>query len=143
MHLRFSFSVTWTCGTCGATGTTASNSDGGPALDLPREEPPMNKLYWLAVLERAVKTAAQSAILILIAGQAAEGQVDSLAVDWLTVLSFFLGGFVLSILTSLATSGFGREHPPTPAAFGPETIAPYAGKHARRDDDPNTYRPAI
>ena len=74
--------------------------------------------YALAVLERAVKTAAQAALLVIGADQ-----LNALAANWLDVLGFAAGGFVLSILTSLATSGVGQEEPPTPAAFGPETIA--------------------
>ena len=76
----------------------------------------MNKPYLLAVLERAVKTAAQSALLVLGADQ-----IDALAVSWADVAGFAAGGFVLSVLTSLATAGFGGDGP---AAFGPETVDP-------------------
>ncbi len=50
------------------------------------------------VLERAVKTAAQAAILALGAGQ-----LDALSADWRAVFGFAAGGFVLSALTSLAS----------------------------------------
>ncbi len=82
------------------------------------------KPYVLAVLERATKSAAQAALLVLGADQ-----INALAVGWADVGGFAAGGFVLSVLTSLATSGFGSNGP---AAFGPETIAPeYEGKHER------------
>lgn len=70
--------------------------------------------YALALLERATKTACQSAVLVLGADQ-----VNVIAVDWLEVLGFAGGGFVLSLVTSVATSGFGSDGP---AAFGPETV---------------------
>lgn len=72
------------------------------------------KAFWQATAERAVKTAAQSALLVLGAEQ-----VDAIAVSWQEVGGFALGGFVLSVLTSIATSGFGGDGP---AAFGPETV---------------------
>jgi hypothetical protein len=69
----------------------------------------------LAVLERATKTAAQSALLVVGADQ-----TNVLSTDWAQVLGFAAGGFVLSVLTSVATSGFGSSGP---AAFGPESVA--------------------
>lgn len=70
--------------------------------------------YVLAVLERATKTAAQSALLVLGADQ-----INAMQASWQEVGGFALGGFVLSVLTSVATSGFGGDGP---AAFGPETV---------------------
>lgn len=55
-------------------------------------------LFWLATLERAVKTAAQSAILVFGADQ-----INALQADWQSVLGFAAGGFVLSVLTSLGS----------------------------------------
>lgn len=72
------------------------------------------KKYLLAILERASKTAAQSALLVLGADQ-----VNVIAVDWADVVGFAGGGFLLSVLTSIATSGFGSDGP---AAFGPEQV---------------------
>jgi hypothetical protein len=66
----------------------------------------MTKAYLLAVLERAVKTAAQSALLVLGADQ-----INALNAQWVDVGGFAAGGFVLSVLTSLATSGFGGNGP--------------------------------
>lgn len=64
------------------------------------------RAYVLAVVERAVKTAAQSALLVLGADQ-----IDAMHASWQDVGGFALGGFVLSVLTSLATSGFGGDGP--------------------------------
>lgn len=66
----------------------------------------MTRAYLLAVLERATKTAAQSALLVLGADQ-----INALNASWGDVGGFALGGFVLSILTSVATSGFGGNGP--------------------------------
>ena len=57
------------------------------------------RTFWLDALERAVKTAAQSAVLVVGAGQ-----VDALSADWLTVGGFALGGALLSVLTSMASA---------------------------------------
>jgi hypothetical protein len=67
------------------------------------------KTYLLAVLDRAVKTGAQSAVLVLGADQ-----VNALTADWELVAGFGLGGFVLSVLTSLGVSGIlGRGRGPS------------------------------
>lgn len=68
----------------------------------------MTRAYLLAVLERATKTAAQSALLVLGADQ-----INALNAQWADVGGFALGGFVLSVLTSLATSGFGGGDGPS------------------------------
>lgn len=64
------------------------------------------KAYVLAVVERATKTAAQSALLVLGADQ-----INAMHASWGDVGGFAAGGFVLSVLTSLATSGFGGNGP--------------------------------
>lgn len=64
------------------------------------------RAYVKAVAERAVKTAAQSALLVLGADQ-----INAIHVSWAEVGGFAAGGFILSVLTSLATSGFGGEGP--------------------------------
>lgn len=69
-----------------------------------------SKPFALAALERAIKTAAQAAILAIIGtGMAAtqDVQVDAFAVNWGAVAGFALGGFVLSVLTSVASNRFG------------------------------------
>lgn len=74
----------------------------------------MTRAYLLAVLERAVKTGAQSALLVFGADQ-----VNALNANWADVGGFALGGFVLSVLTSAATSGFGGSGP----SAATETVA--------------------
>ena len=76
--------------------------------------------FWTAALERAVKSAAQAAILVLGADQ-----LNVLAVAWPEVGGFALGGFVLSILTSVASDAITRSDGPSLA----NEIA--VGRHAR------------
>lgn len=57
-----------------------------------------SRTFWVATGERAVKTAAQAAILTLGADQ-----VNALTADWELVTGFAAGGFALSVLTSLAS----------------------------------------
>ena len=75
----------------------------------------MTTAFWKAAAERAVKTAAQSALLVLGADQ-----VNAIAVDWPEVGGFALGGAVLSMLTSLASGAFGPGE--GPSATGSERI---------------------
>ncbi len=56
--------------------------------------------FWSAALERAIKTAAQAAVLSIGATSIA---INALAVDWASVGGFALGGFALSILTSVGS----------------------------------------
>jgi len=83
------------------------------------------RMFWTAVLERAIKSAAQAAALVFGAGQ-----VDAMNVSWADVGGFALGGFVLSVLTSLASSPLGSAGPsvttvetladPVPTTWGPQ-----------------------
>lgn len=58
----------------------------------------------LDAIERAAKTAAQSALLVIGADQ-----FNVVAVDWPQVLGFAAGGAVLSLLTSVASRRIGDE----------------------------------
>ncbi len=73
------------------------------------------KAYLLAMLERAIKTAAQTFLALV--GTNAAGITD---VDWPAVGSAVLLATVLSVVTSLASISFSK--PSGPAAFGPEQI---------------------
>lgn len=53
--------------------------------------------FWKATSERAISTAAQSALLILGADQ-----LNVVSVDWLTVAGFATGGAVLTVIKALA-----------------------------------------
>ncbi|RGP48477.1 holin [Rhodococcus qingshengii] len=59
--------------------------------------------YFLDVAERATKTAAQSAV-----GIVGAGTFGVLDVDWPGIASASALAAVLSVLTSIASSGFGR-----------------------------------
>lgn len=75
---------------------------------------PTIKAYLLAMLERAIKTAAQT-FLALVGTSAALGDVD-----WRFVGSAVALATVLSVVTSLASISL--TNPTGPAAFGPEQI---------------------
>lgn len=61
--------------------------------------------YWTETVERAAKTAAQAAVLVLGADQ-----VNALDADWRLVAGFAAGGAVLSVLTTIGQRGLtGRE----------------------------------
>jgi len=60
------------------------------------------KKFWRDAAERALSTAAQSAILVLGADQ-----LDVLQADWRTVGGFALGGAVLSLLKAIAAAKVG------------------------------------
>ena len=66
------------------------------------------RAFWSAALERAIKTAAQSAVLVIGADQ-----FNALAVSWLEVGGFALGGFVLSVLTSVGSDAISSEDGPS------------------------------
>lgn len=72
--------------------------------------------FWTAALERAVKSFAQSVLVVLGAGV-----VNVLSVPWPVAFAVGAGAFVVSILTSVVSAGSAGEGP---ALFGPETVAP-------------------
>jgi hypothetical protein len=90
--------------------------------------------FWKATFERAVKTAAQAAILAIIAtGFTGVEQVNAFTVDWVTVAGFALGGFILSGLFSLASGFVGNKG--TPSLTRVEVLSPPAtvvGAHEER-----------
>ena len=67
--------------------------------------------FWKALSERAVSTAAQGALLGVGEAVLTNGGVDALAVDWLRVASFALGGFVLAVLKGLIANGLLGDGP--------------------------------
>ena len=67
--------------------------------------------FWKQALERAIKTAAQSAVAIL--GVAGLGILD---VDWKQVASVVGLAVVASVLSSIATSTMGQEGSPSAVA---------------------------
>jgi hypothetical protein len=81
-----------------------------------------DRRFWIAASERAAKTAAQAAILaILGSGMMSEAAVDAFSVNWLAVLSFAIGGAILSFLTSIVSTNFGPNPGPS---LADETLEP-------------------
>ena len=68
----------------------------------------LTKYFWFDAAERAIKTAAQSALLILGAEQ-----LNALTVDWVGLLGYALGGALLSLLSSLASTRVGFPDSPS------------------------------
>lgn len=56
--------------------------------------------FWRAAAERAIKTAAQAAVLAVGGDSLA---ANALTFDWAQMGGFAAGGFVLSLLTSIAS----------------------------------------
>ena len=65
--------------------------------------------FWFDTAERAFKTASQAIIL----GRALGEGFNAFAVDWQLGAGFALGGFVLSVLTSVASSRVGYKGSPS------------------------------
>ena len=84
--------------------------------------------FWKAATERAVKSAAQVAILTIGADT-----FNVVTMDWAEVAGFAGGGLVLSYLTSVAFGGKDGN----PSATNAETVDAAPGRH--RDDDPNLH----
>lgn len=78
----------------------------------------MNSDYLLAMLERAIKTAAQTALALITTDAAGLGEID-----WALTLSAVALASLASILTSLLSISLvpGTKGP---AAFGPEAVEP-------------------
>ena len=67
----------------------------------------MLKRYYTDLVDRAVKSAAQAAVLSVGVESA---QADAFAVDWSLMLGMALGGAALSLLTNIGQRGiFGRS----------------------------------
>ena len=67
-----------------------------------------DRLFWKLAVERAVKSAAQTAVLVLGAGA-----VDVFTVDWRQTAGLAAGAAVLSVLTSIGSEPFGPEGDPS------------------------------
>ena len=71
--------------------------------------------FWKGTAERAISTAAQSAILVLGADQ-----INAINADWVTVGGFAAGGFALTVLKCLASNSVAG---PGPSITGSEVPA--------------------
>ena len=64
--------------------------------------------FWKGACERAVKTAAQTAVAFFVVGETGVAEVD-----WATVGGISLVAAIVSVLTSLASAPFGPEGTPS------------------------------
>jgi Putative lactococcus lactis phage r1t holin len=65
------------------------------------------KTYWLKVLDRSVRTVAQSALSLIGADQ-----VGWLSLDWAAIGKISAVAGLLSVLMSMMTGGIGRQGDP-------------------------------
>jgi hypothetical protein len=78
----------------------------------------LSRNFWLLVLERAVKSAAQAAVLAW--GSSAAGATT---LDWSTpavLATAAVAGFGLSVLTSIASASWGEPESPSLVAVNPD-----------------------
>ena len=68
-----------------------------------------NLSFWKMSLERALKTAAQAVLLAV----GASSGLDLFSLDWLGVLGTAAAGALLSVVTSMASVGFGDAGTPS------------------------------
>lgn len=81
-----------------------------------------NRTFGRDLLERALSTAAQSALLVLGADQ-----INAIQADWSTVAGFAAGGFVLAVLKGVAAAK--TVGSPRSASLDPEVVPqPILGK---------------
>ena len=69
-----------------------------------------NRVFWVCAFERAIKTAAQVPLTTWVAGDVV---MDALDMDWSKVLGLSVGGFLFSILTSIASANIGPSDTPS------------------------------
>jgi len=62
-----------------------------------------SKSFWLDLVERATKTAAQALLAVFVAG------VTIMSVDWVDALAITGTAALVSILTSIASAGVGSK----------------------------------
>ena len=67
-----------------------------------------DKSFWKATAERAIKTAVQSAVLFT-----GGSVIDVFNLDWVQLGGFVIGGALLSVLTSIASSSIGDTTGPS------------------------------
>jgi GGDEF domain-containing protein len=77
--------------------------------------------FWTAALERALKSAAQAALLVLGADQ-----LNVINVAWDDVAGFAAGGAVLSVLTSVVSANIGPTGSPSLVSVDDPPVVPPA-----------------
>lgn len=68
-----------------------------------------SKIFWMQVLERAIKSFAQSAMLAIGASKG----FNLFTLEWHSLIGFALGGMLLSVLTSIASANVGPRANPS------------------------------
>lgn len=68
------------------------------------------RAFWRAALDRAIKTAAQVPLTTWVAGDVV---MDVFQMDWSKVAGLALGGFLVSILTSISSAPIGPVDSPS------------------------------
>lgn len=86
---------------------------GPPAEPRPPPTGYRSKAFWVRTAERAIKSAAQVAVLLVVA-DTATGGVNVTDLDWPALLAMAAGGALLSVLTSIISQPFGTD-PNTPS----------------------------
>lgn len=83
--------------------------------------------FWKAATERAIKSGAQFALIVIVGGAVAGGVetetaevVNAFALDYLTIGGVFAGGVIVSYLTSVVSSAVTST--PGPSLTSAETI---------------------
>lgn len=111
---------------------------------------PVSEDYWGAVLERLLKTLGQAAVAaatVALVKVTASDAETFWQIDWWSVLGVALLAAVLSLLTSVASTKFGRSRGPSLAGEvlaaeapqrrpRPGTARPGGPRHAAPDTDP-------
>jgi hypothetical protein len=62
------------------------------------------KEFWIAAAERAIRTGATAAALVLIGDTYHSLQLNAFDIEWMNVLGFFLGGMLVSLLISVGAN---------------------------------------
>lgn len=88
----------------------------------------VTRAFWAALIERAVKTFAQSLVAVGLAGA-----TDVLSVDWRSALSVAALATVVSVLTSIASGAVGGDA--GPSLTGAEELPAAAVPSARAGQD--------
>ena len=81
--------------------------------------------FWRSTAERAVRTAAQAGVLVLVGDAYESAQLNALTVDWWRLLGFMLGGALLAVLFSVAGNAVSKNGPAfTDAEVTPDSLVP-------------------
>lgn len=92
------------------------------------------RAFWLAAIERAAKSAAGSALLVISADQ-----FNVLDADWANLGGFAAGGALISVLMSIGSAGVGNAGP----SLATEAIDPRTETERLADEAADTSRREI